>query len=225
MALKMELSTLDVVGYKKQKVPNTFITHSVPSQHLGVILPGYRHSPDMADLNYAGRILLEQGADLLRVEYVYYYTNFLRQSESEQNRWISEDVFAVLNTCLSLRTYTKLTFVGKSLGAKAIGLLLADDRFKKASCVWSTPPLTAEWLCAQIEKIRPRSLFIMGTADKFYSPEIINRLERVTNGKSVIIEGADHGLEIPESIPKSLVALRQIVQALQEFLSDSPISA
>jgi len=169
--------------------------------------------------------LLEQGADLLRVEYVYYQTNFLRQSESEQHRWISEDVFAALNTCLTLRTYSKLTLIGKSLGAKAIGFLLADDRFQKASCVWSTPPLTAEWLCAQIETTRPRSLFIMGTADKFYRPEVLKRLERATNGKSVIIEGANHGLEIPESIPKSLVALSQIVQALQEFLSESSKSA
>ena len=221
----MELKTLDVVGYRKQKVPNTFISHPVPSQHLGVILPGYRHSPDKADLNYAGRILREQGADLLRVEYVYYQTNFPQQSESEQNRWLSEDVFAALNVCLSLRSYSKITLVGKSLGTKAMGSLIVDERFQNASCVWSTPPLTDEWLCKQIEKSRPRPLFIMGTADKFYRPEILKQLERATNGKSVIIEGADHGLEVPENIPKSLMALNQIVQALQEYLSESPKSA
>jgi len=221
----MELHTLDALGYKQQKVPNTFITQSSSSQHLGVILPGYRHSPGMADLNYAGRILLEQGADVVRVEYVYYQTDFLSHSESKRNQWLSEDVFAVLNVCLSSRMYSKITLIGKSLGTKAMGLLLNDDRFHRANCVWSTPPLTLEWLCLQIEKVRPRSLFIMGTADQFYKPEILKRLEKATNGESVIIEGADHRLEIPGSIPKSLMALGQIVQALQEFLGEGNDSA
>ena len=179
----------------------------------------------MADLNYAGRILLEQGADLLRIEYVYYQTDFLSQVESEQNYWLSKDVFAVCNACFSLRTYTKIFLIGKSLGTKAMGFLLDDNRFQKANCIWSTPPLTNKWLCSQIEKIHPYSLFIIGTADKFYKPEILNYLVSVTNGKSVIVEGANHGLEIPESIPKSIAALSQIVQALQEFLCDKPNNA
>jgi hypothetical protein len=57
----MELKTLDVPGHKNQKVPNTFVVQSDPTGHLGVILPGYRHFADMADLHYAGRILMEQG--------------------------------------------------------------------------------------------------------------------------------------------------------------------
>jgi hypothetical protein len=57
----MELSSLDVVGYKSQRVPNSFIAQPTPTSHLGVILPGLRHSVDMADLHYAGRILPEQG--------------------------------------------------------------------------------------------------------------------------------------------------------------------
>lgn len=216
----MELTTLDAVGYKNQKVPNTFITQSNPTQHLGIILPGYRHSADMADLHYAGRILLEQGADLVRVEYVYYQTDFPDQSEDIQGRWIAEDTFAACNASLSHRAYTKITLIGKSIGAKAMGFLLEDKRFQKAECVWSTPPLTNERLCSQIEKTRPRSLFIIGTADKFYKPEILSHLESITHGKSVIVDSADHGLEIPGSIPKSLLALNQIVLALQEFLSE-----
>ena len=217
----MESSTFDVVGYKNQKVPNTFMSQSNPTGHLGIILPGYRHSADMADLHYAGRILREQGADLLRVEYAYYQTDYLSQSESGQNQRISEDVFAVCNACLDFRQYTKITLVGKSLGTKAMGLLLADERFQKAHCVWSTPPITTEWLYSRMEQIHPPSLFIIGTADQYYKPKMLEHLVNVTNGHAVIIEGANHGLEIPESIPKTLTALGQIVQALQEFLGNS----
>jgi hypothetical protein len=214
----MELSSLDVVGYKNQRVPNTFIAQPEPTSHLGIILPGYRHSVDMADLHYAGRILLEQGADLLRVEYAYAQTDFMRKAENIQDEWISSDVFAACNAALSYRPYKKIILVGKSLGTIAMGHLLADNRFQQADCVWSTPILTVEWLCSRIEQIRPRSLFIMGTADKFFQPERLKHLENVTHGHALVIEGANHGLEIPDSISESLTALTQIVRALQEFL-------
>ena len=221
----MELKTLDVPGYKNQKVPNILVVQSNPTGHLGIILPGYRHSADMADLHYAGRILREQGADLLRVEYAYYQTDYLSQPENGQNQRISEDVFAVCNACLAFRPYTKITLVGKSLGTKAMGFLLADERFQKANCVWSTPPLTTEWLYSRIEQVHPPSLFIFGTADDYYKPKMLNHFVNVTNGHSVIIEGANHGLEIPESIPKSLMGLGQIVQGLQEFLGSEKSSS
>jgi hypothetical protein len=44
----MDLKTLDALGYKDQKVPNTFVIQSKPMGHLGIILPGYRHSTGMA---------------------------------------------------------------------------------------------------------------------------------------------------------------------------------
>jgi pimeloyl-ACP methyl ester carboxylesterase len=214
----MELKILDAPGYENQKVRNTFVVQSNPTGHLGIILPGYRHSADMADLHYAGRILMEQGADLLRVEYRYYETDYLSQSESGQNQRISEDVFAVCNACLAFRPYNKITLIGKSLGTRGMGFLLGDERFQKADCVWSTPPLTNERLRARIEQVCPRSLFIFGTADDYYKPEILQHLVQVTNGRAVVIEGATHGLEVPESIPRSLRGLVQIVQGLQEFL-------
>ena len=217
----MELSSLDVLGYKNQPVPNTFVIQPTPTKHLGIILPGYRHSVDMADLHYAGRILLEGGADLLRVEYAYNRTDFMKRSNSEQDKWISSDVFAICDAALAQRAYSQITLVGKSLGTLAMGHLLADDRFQNATCVWETPLLTVEWLCSRIEQVHPRSLFVFGTADKFYQPDILERLVAITHGRSVIIEGAHHGLEVLDDIPRSLMGLNQIVQALQEFLSEN----
>jgi len=218
--MEVSLNSLDVVGYENQPVPNTFITQRNPSHHLGIILPGYRYSVEMAPLYYAARILLEQGAEVLRIEYAYYRTDFLQRSEREEDTWISTDVFAACNRVLSDRSYEKITLVGKSLGTIAMGHLLADSRFHTATCIWETPMLTVEWLRARIEQAHPPSLFVMGTADQFYKPEILKHLERVTNGRSVVIEGANHALEIPGDISRSLLALGQMVQELQEFLNE-----
>ena len=214
----METNSLNIIGYKNKQVPNTFIIQPTSSRHLGIILPGYRYPADMPVLHYAGGILLEQGADLLRVEYTYYQTDFKEQPESEQEQWISRDVIAVCNAALSQRSYDRITLVGKSLGTIAMGKLLADARFQGATCVWLTPILSLEWLRVRIQQIHPHSLFIIGTADELYHPEILKHLESVTKGRTLGIEGANHGLEIPGSISKSLAALNQIVQALQEFL-------
>lgn len=218
--MELSFNSLDVVGYKNQGVPNTFIAQPTPTRHLGIILPGYRYPAEMAPLYYAGRTLLEGGADLLRIEYAYYRTDFYKQPQGEQDKWISSDVFAACKSGLSRRSYEKITLVGKSLGTIAMGHLLADSLFQRATCIWETPLLTVEWLRSRIEQIRPHSFFVIGTADKFYQPDILKYLEHITNGHSLVIEGANHALEIPGDISKSLIVLNQIVQALYEFLNE-----
>lgn len=219
--MELKFSSLDVTGYKGQPVPNTSIAHSNPASHLGILLPGYRYSADMPPLHYIRRVLLEQGADTLSVDYVYYRTNFMDQSQEEQDRWISADVFAACNAGLSQHPYEKITLVGKSLGTIAMGHLLADPRFRQATCIWLTPLLTVDWLRTRIEQIHPRSLFIIGTADQFYRPDILKQLETVTSGRALVIEDANHAMEIPGDIHRSVQALNQIVQALQEFLQST----
>jgi hypothetical protein len=220
VTMELKFSSLNVSGYENQSVPNTLITQSNPTGHLGIILPGYRYPADMAPLYYAGRILLEGGADLLRIEYAYYRTDFYKRPQSEQDKWISSDVFAACKSGLSQRSYEKITLIGKSLGTIAMGHLLADSLFQRATCIWETPLLTVEWLRARIEQTRPRSFFVIGTADKFYQPDLLKHLEHVTKGQSMVIEGANHALEIPDDISKSLVVLEQIVQALHVFLNE-----
>ena len=213
-------SSLDVVGYKSQPVDNSFISQPNPTRHLGIILPGYSYSPDMAPLHYASLILLEGGADLLQIEYTYYRTDFQEQPQSEKVKWLASDVLAACEAALSQRSYEKITLIGKSLGTIAMAQLLADTRFQSARCVWMTPLLNLDWLCSRIEQTRPPSLFIIGTDDRHYQPEVLKRLEHSTGGRSLVLEGANHGLEILGDIAKSLVMLNQIVQALQEFLKE-----
>jgi len=218
--MDLKFDSLNVVGYRNEPIPNTLITHPNPMNHLGIILPGYRYPAEMPPLHYASSILLGQGADVLHVEYAYYRTDFMKQTQEEQDKWISSDVLAACEAGLSRRSYEKITLVGKSLGTIAIGHLLSDVRFQKATCVWMTPLLPSEWLCAQIEQVKPRSLFMIGTADQFYLPDVLGHLEQVTHGQSLVLQDVVHSLEIPGDIPKSLEALTKIVQALQEFLED-----
>jgi hypothetical protein len=214
----MDIHPLDATGYGGRPVPASIIVHSGGTDHLGVILPGYRHTIDMPDLHYAGLILQAKGADVLRVEYAYPKTDFMKRPQSEQADWLSADVRAAFDAGWRQRGYKRVTLIGKSLGTLAMGRLLEDARFAGAGCVWSTPILADERLCAQIRKHRPRSLFIIGTADHFYRPALLRELVGATEGQALVLEGVHHGLEIEGDIPGTLDALRRIVDALQEFV-------
>jgi hypothetical protein len=188
------------------------------SEHLGVILPGYRHTVDMPDLHYPGRILLAKGADVLRVEYAYPKTDFMKQPGPEQSAWLAEDARAACAAGLQCRPYRKITLIGKSLGTLAIGHLLEQEKLSAAGCIWSTPILAREWLCSQIRKYHPRSLFIIGTADEYYQPAVLQGLVDATGGKALVLEGAGHGLEIEGDLAGTLDALRRIVEGVQAFV-------
>jgi hypothetical protein len=215
----MEILSLEVSGYNSQPVPASMLMQSGESDHLGVILPGYRHTVDMPDLHYAGRILLAKGGDVLRVEYAYPKTDMRKRSQQEQGDWLAADVQAACAAGLQKRSYKRITLIGKSLGTMAMGHLLEDPRLAKASCIWSTPILASDWLCAQIKKYHPRSLFIIGTADDFYQPAVLEDLVAATKGKALVLEGVHHGLEIEGDIPGSLDALRRIAEAMQAFVA------
>jgi predicted alpha/beta-hydrolase family hydrolase len=214
----METASLTITGYRNRTVPNTFICQALDTAHLGIILPGYRYSVDMASLDFAGQILLEQGADVLRVEYVYSQTDYSACPEAEQAQWLSTDVQVAAQVGLAQRSYDRITLVGKSLGTLAMGHLLADPRFHSAACIWQTPILALEWLRQRILDTKPRSLFIIGTADQFYDPAYLAELEAATRGQNLVLEGVDHSLGVPGSVSQSIHALSRIVTEMQRFL-------
>jgi hypothetical protein len=214
----LEIIPIEALGYNREPVPASMIVHPGTTDHLGIILPGYRHTIDRPDLHYAGLILQHKGADVLRVENGYPKTDFMSRPKPERVERLSADVRAACTAGLKKRGYRKETLIGKSLGTLAIGHLLEDPAFATAACIWSTPILTNARLCAQIRKHHPRSLFIIGTADQFYDPALLDELVDATGGKALVLEGVHHGLEIEGDLPGTLAALHRIVDAMREFI-------
>ena len=210
--------SLTISGNNKQPVPNTYFRQQSATSHLCIVLPGY--SPPLINpmLQYTSQLFLDRNADVLQVEYEYYKIDFFKKPAAERNRLLSADVTAVSETVFTQHEYEQITLVGKSLGTLAIGRLLPDNRFRKTRCVWLTPLLTNEWLRSRIKQYRPRSLFVIGTADDFYNTSYLAELRESTNGKSLVIEGANHGLVIPSEVVQSLRAMTRIVSAIGKFV-------
>ncbi len=213
-------TVLPVRGYRGEPVPNRFLHPREARDQLAILLPGLGYTLDMPLFYYTEHLLLERGWDVLRVEYAYNKRpEFPTMPEPERARWLFEDATAAYRAGLAQGEYKRLLLVGKSLGTLAMGhLLTMEEQTVPVRAVWLTPLLGQERLREQISHYGGPSLFVIGAADPHYDPAILDELCRATNGESVVVEGADHGMDIEGDPVASVRALEQVVDGMVRFL-------
>jgi len=214
-----KMERLDIAGYHDEPVPNTFFRQKNDTDHLAIILPGMGYTSHMPVLYYPARQLLFLGADVLCLEYDYSNRpDFLQLTGAERAQWLLSDVSASCKVVLSQQRYQEITLIGKSIGTLAMGyLLMSDTMFEKAHAIWLTPIFHNERLRKQIQQCRQKSLFVIGTADPNYDPVFLT--EVAAKGESLVIDGADHSLEIEGDLMQSLEAMKRLIEAIKKFLA------
>jgi hypothetical protein len=219
----VSFKSLAISDYHGEPLSNTFVQQEQAARQLAVVLPGLGYTAHMPVLYYPTSLLIDRGADVLRVEYDYYRKPaFGKASGVERGRWLFADAVAALEAGLAQRPYEQVVLVGKSLGTLAMGYLITTDaRLAQALCIWLTPLVRNEMLRQQIGQTKPRSLFVIGTADPHYDPDCLSEVVKATQGQSVVIAGANHSLEVVGSIFESLRALERVVQAVATFLDET----
>ena len=213
------ITSLQIVGYRDAPVTNTFFRQEAEARRLAIFLPGIGYTADMPVLYYPRALLLEMGADVLAVRYAYNEDpEFRRLSGEEQMRRLEADVDAACAAGLAQRPYQEVTLIGKSLGTLAMAHLLeANDRLAGADCVWLTPVLADDRLRARIGQRRHHALFVIGTADPYYKASWLDEVRQATGGDAMVVEGADHSLELAGSVDRSLDVMEQLVRTLRAF--------
>lgn len=216
------IGRLSIVGHDNAPLPHSFIRHERDTSHLAVFFPGLAYGPERPALYYPARLLGEMGADLLRLERLYQdFPGFADMTEGERARVMVTDALSACETALRHREYRRITLVGKSIGTLAMARLLKlMPALRQADCVWLTPILANERLRRMLAEVRPRSLFVIGTADRFYDAGLLQEVEEKTEGRSVVVEGGDHSLEIPGSVAASIRGMEAIIQEISAFLED-----
>jgi predicted alpha/beta-hydrolase family hydrolase len=213
-------TSLAIEGFGNEPVPNHLLRPDGAIDALAVLLPGFGYTLDMPLFYYAENLLLERGWDVLRVEYAY---NRLPEAEVSPRSKIVErlytDSMAAWQAGLGQRQYQRVALIGKSLGTLAMGhLLTAAEPPPRTSAVWVTPLLSVERLRGQIGDFGGPSLFVVGTADEEYDGERLDALVAATNGEAVVVEGADHGMDVPGDPIASIQAMERFTAVLGRFL-------
>ena len=212
-------TSLSISGHDGELVPNHFLVQDGDAAHLIIFFPGLGYTCDMPAFYYTQNII-EDSADLLRVEYAYSSTaSFKSIADIEQFERLFDDATPAWNAVRTKRPYQSVTLIGKSLGTMAVGHILATDRsIADMRVIWLTPLLRSEVLLQQMQAFRGRSLIIIGTEDAHYDPEILASLRETSGAEILVIEGADHGLDIPGDAIGSVKAMQTIVTAIDRFL-------
>lgn len=214
------IETFDVIGHRNEVVPSTFFRQEHKTNHIAVLFPGFGYTVQMPLMYYTGRLLSESGADVFLVGYNYsQQPDFQAASGEEREIWLRTDTIAAYKMALAQRNYERVTLVGKSIGTRAIGHLLATEEPPPSlRCIWLTPILRSELLRNQMKRTPHQALFVIGTSDPHYDPEILAEVQEATAGQVMVIDNADHSLEIKGDIVQSIHVLEGLITKIQKFL-------
>ena len=212
--------SLRITGFRERPVQNTFFEQDKETGHIAVVFPGYGYRCFGPVIYYPTLVLLSLGADVLWVEYAYdREPGYQDLPSAERIEWLASDTSAATDVALEQRPYQRVTLVGKSLGTVAMGnLLVGDSRLRSAEAIWLTPLLRNPDLRVQLEQLANPSLFVSGSADSQYDAAFAARIRKNPASRFLLLEGADHGLEVRDDALRSLQILRRITEATLEFL-------
>jgi hypothetical protein len=65
---------------------------------------------------------------------------------------------------------------------------------------------------------RHHGLFVIGTADGLYDPILWAEVLRATGGEGLVLDGADHSLEIAGDAAGSIRVMEMVVRKIDQFI-------
>jgi len=213
------ITKLEIAGFAGKPIPNRFFRQEQAADRLGVVFPGLGYNCDMPLLYYPTKLLVDRGADVLQLRPDYNMPDFLSLSGEERARRAFADATAALRAALAERRYQHVTLVGKSIGTMALAHLLATEaRLADAVTVWLTPLLRIPQVAEAAGRFHGPALYVAGTADPNFDADAMSRVQETTGAEALIVQGADHSMEIRGGLLRSVAILQQIIQAIAGFL-------
>lgn len=185
--------------------------HSTES--LAVILPGAGYSFREPLLRYSIQILLKKGYKVLALDKVYGDDPAWRSLtvEKDARKIVEDDTVRVFEQINSRFSEPVDLLLGRSLGTFAIACILERELVAPKRIIWQTPALGSKW--ATMRDCKIPGFGILGTADHYYQAAIENMPK-----ERIVVENADHGMEIPGDPIQSIEILKQVMTATDEWI-------
>ncbi len=198
-------TTLDLTTPGGVLVQHGLIVQDAP-KGLVVLLPGGNYPVDAPVLYYPRMVAADLGYDALSVRYAYQVA-----PDRAQVQGLDAEVDAAVDAAFKRRSYDRLIVVGKSLGTPLASLLAS--RRKVDGLILLTPIGTSVRDAGSLP-----TLAVIGTNDPVYDADQIAADQGRANLRWLVIEGADHGLEVAGSWTATLDGMRRVVEVCDAFL-------
>jgi hypothetical protein len=218
--LMYSFESIEIMGYDGKPVPNTYLKLKAPSEKLAILFPGRGYTSQGPLLHYTVNLLLENRVNVLNVDYNYMnIPEFGSLEWGDKQKWLYADVEEAFKAAADFIDAELRILVGKYLGTLAIGHLL--DTFpntRRSTVIWHTPLIKMPHLVKQIAKHQPYSLFVIGTSDPHYDKDLLVQVKSASNGKMIVVDEANHSMEVPGGVEKSLKVMTDIIEGIRQFL-------
>ena len=217
---------LDPLAGGATALPHTFLRAEDGSDAVALLFPGYGYRAIQPLLNYAEQELVWRGADVLRLELAYDLDPAFPRNDPEARRArIRDDAERALAAALAAGSYRRIVLVGKSMGTLALADLVNGPLKDRApACAWLTPLLHDGGLRDAVLQHRPPSLFAIGTVDPLYDAGTLSELGAATIGRTVVVDGADHGMLVEGDMAATLDGLRAVMEGFAALLDDAGLT-
>ncbi len=215
-----ELISLPLRTADGRPLVHKFYRHPEGAAGLLVIFPGNHYGVDGPLLYYPGKLLGAEGWDTLAVSYGF-QTTMGEPFEAGLEALVLE-CGAALAAALEGRQYPRVALVGKSMGAGIVAYLCGHrPELASARAAYLNPPLGTPFFDPFFEQTRQPSYLVLGTLDRYYSAEALERLKGLRPFELALIDGADHSLDVPGDLSASIEAVGRAVTGLLAFLRSS----
>lgn len=191
----------------------TLISSPESSRQLAIVLPGAGYGPKAPLLYFATEVLLKKKFEVLTIDTVYGdFPKWRALATAEAAMKVVADDAPVLFKEIEKKFSTQIhTVVARSLGTYSTACAIEQGAVKPEQIVWQTPSLRDKW--AVINGCGIRGFGIIGTADERYESA-----KPFMPRETLVVENADHGMEIPGDPIQTIEILKRVTAATLEWL-------
>jgi len=215
-----ELVSLPLATADGRPLVHKFYRHPESAAGLLVIFPGNHYGVDGPLLYYPAKLLGAEGWDTLAVSYG--FQTAMREPFADGLESLVTECVAAIAAAIESRGYSRIGLIGKSLGAGVVAYLCAHrSELTTARAAYLTPALGTPFFDPFFVKTSQPAFLAVGTSDRYYSAEVLERLRGQRPFELVLIEGADHSLDVPGDLSASIEAAGRAVAGVLHFLRSS----
>jgi hypothetical protein len=212
-----ELKRLDLKTSDGRPLVHKYYQHHEPAKGLLVTLPGNHYGVDGPLLYYASDLLRNRGWDTLAITY-----GFQSRGEEFSTGNIAEILLeceTALQASLKEKEYGWVGLIGKSLGALVVAQLCESvDELASAKAVYLTPPINNPFFGQLFLQTSQLAHIAIGTGDRFYTKEALEKLQSEREFSLTLIENADHSMNIRGDIEATLEGMKRVLREVVEFM-------
>lgn len=204
-------SAVRKISVGKDKISKLYYQQNQDNS-LVVIFPDENYNADKPLLYYARKAALSEGNDVLCISY------------KRRLTWRDMGIYTVdleadsstdaVKRCLK-KTYKNIYFISKGIGTEVAGVVSNRLGYEKIRSIFLTP---TNYAIKHI--VNSRSLVVVGTKDSIFTPDCIDKIQGHKNVEVISIEDANHCLEVPGDIERSLEILEHMVEVYMSFLKE-----